>query len=92
MDFEWNPGKQHVWRKGNMSTIDKNDVMRPEYDFSKGTRGKHHQSYREGTNIVILDPDIAKVFKDSDAVNHALRMLMNLASNELKRNKTKHPA
>ena len=62
-----------------MSTIDKNDDMRPEYDFSKGTRGKHYKSYREDTNIVLLDSDIAKVFKDSDAVNHALRMLMELA-------------
>ena len=63
--------------------------MRPEYDFSKGTRGKHYESYKDGTNVVLLDPDIAKVFKDSDAVNHALIMLMELAGSELKRNKTK---
>ena len=75
-----------------MSTIDKNDDMRQEYDFSKGIRGKHHESYKAGTNVVLLDPDIAKVFKDSDAVNHALRMLMELAENELKRNSTKHSA
>ncbi|MCK5200494.1 MAG: hypothetical protein KAR21_19195 [Spirochaetales bacterium] len=75
-----------------MSTIDKNDEMRPEYDFSDGIRGKHYQSSKDGTNVVLLDPDIAKVFKDSDAVNHALRMLMELADNELKRNKTKHSA
>ena len=75
-----------------MNTIDKNNDMRSEYDFSKGTRGKHHESFREGNNIVLLDPDIAKIFKDSDAVNHALRLLMELAGSELKRNKTKHPA
>lgn len=69
-----------------------NDEMRPEYDFSEGTRGKHYQSYKDGTNVVLLDPDIAKVFKDSNAVNHALRMLMKLADTELKRNKTKHSA
>ena len=75
-----------------MNTIDKNNEMRPEYDFSEGTQGKHYQSYNEGTNVVLLDPDIAEVFKDSDAVNHALRMLMELAGSELKRNKTKHSA
>ena len=72
-----------------MSTIDKNNDMRKEYDFSEGTRGKHYQSYKDGTNVVLLDPDIAKVFKDSNAVNHALRMLMKLADNEVKRNKIK---
>ena len=48
------------------------DAMRPEYDFSSGVRGKHHQAYRRGTNVVLLDPDVAEVFKDSAAVNAAL--------------------
>jgi hypothetical protein len=60
--------------------------MRDEYDFSMAVRGRHHQAYKEGTNVVLLEPDIAEVFKDSDAVNHALRMLMELAGSELKRN------
>ena len=47
--------------------------MRAEYDFSKAVRGKHHQTYRRGTNVVLLDPDVAAVFKDSAAVNSALR-------------------
>lgn len=47
--------------------------MRSEYDFSKAARGKHHQAYRQGTNVVLLDPDVAAVFKDSAAVNSALR-------------------
>lgn len=62
------------------------DEMRPEYDFSGGVRGKHVAAYQQGTNVILLDPDIAKVFRDSEAVNHALRMLINLADNELKRN------
>jgi hypothetical protein len=62
------------------------DEMRPEYDFSGGVRGKHYAAYQQGTNVILLDPDIAKIFKDSEAVNHALRMLINLADNELKRN------
>jgi len=63
--------------------------MRPEYDFSGGVRGKHYKAYQQGTNVVFLEPDIAETFKDSAAVNHALRMLMDLAGDELRRNLTK---
>jgi hypothetical protein len=52
------------------------DEMRPEYDFSKGVRGKYAQRFREGTNVVVLDPDVAAEFKDSAAVNDALRRLL----------------
>lgn len=62
------------------------DEMKPEYDFSGGVRGKHYAAYQQGTNVILLDPDVAKIFRDSEAVNHALRMLINLAGNELKRN------
>jgi len=55
------------------------DDLREEYDFSRGIRGKHHEAYRRGTNVVLLDPDIAEVFKDSEAVNTALRLLLTLA-------------
>jgi hypothetical protein len=65
------------------------DDIRPEYDFSGGVRGKHHKAYREGTNIVVLDPEVARVFRDSDAVNRALRMLIDLADEEVQRNLTK---
>jgi len=53
--------------------------MRPEYDFSKGTRGTHHAAYRAGTNVVLLDADVAKAFPDSESVNRALRLLLDLA-------------
>ena len=53
--------------------------MRPEYDFSQGVRGKHYQAYRAGTNVVLLEPDIAAVFPDSASVNQALRLLVRLA-------------
>jgi len=56
--------------------------LRPEYDFSEGVRGKHHLAYREGTNVVLLDQDIARVFKDSASVNRALRLLLELANKE----------
>lgn len=53
--------------------------IRPEYDFSGGVRGKHFQAYRQGPNLVPLDPDVAKMFPDAAAVNEALRVLVKLA-------------
>jgi hypothetical protein len=55
------------------------DTMRPEYDFSKAVRGKHHTKYLESTNVVVLDPDVAASFKNSEAVNDALRALLRIA-------------
>lgn len=72
-------------------TIELDDI-KPEYDFSGGIRGKHHRAYQQGTNLVLLEPDVAEVFKDSEAVNRALRLLMNLASGEVKRNAAKDQA
>ncbi len=46
-----------------------------EYDFSEGVRGKYAQRYREGTNIIRLDDDVAKIFPDAKSVNSALRAL-----------------
>jgi hypothetical protein len=62
------------------------DIL-PEYDFAHGVRGKHHEAYEAGTNVVFLDPDIAKVFKDSDSVNRVLRLLLNLAKENVATNK-----
>ena len=58
---------------------DPEDDIRPEYDFSGGIRGKHYQAYRQGTNLVLLDPDVASMFPDAIAVNEALRLLVKLA-------------
>lgn len=58
------------------SKADSSDEMRPEYDFSGGVRGRYAQRFREGTNVVVLDPDVAAEFKDSAAVNAALRQLL----------------
>jgi hypothetical protein len=69
-----------------MSKATEFDEMRPEYDFSSGVRGKHHRAYKQGTNVVLLEPDVAAVFKDSESVNHALRTLMEIARKELERN------
>ena len=53
--------------------------MLDEYDFSKGIRGKYAQRYAEGSNIVIIDPDVAEVFPDSESVNEALRLLIKIS-------------
>jgi hypothetical protein len=47
--------------------------MRSEYDFSGAVRGKYHKRYLDGTNVVVLEPDVAKRFKNSASVNEALR-------------------
>ena len=51
-----------------MSKTTKHDDMRPEYDFSGGVRGEHHRAYQQGTNVVLLEPDVAEIFKDSESI------------------------
>lgn len=53
------------------------DEMRPEYDLRGGVRGKYYERYRKGTNIVLLEPDLAEVFHDSQTVNLALRQFLS---------------
>lgn len=65
-------------KKDNIKT----DDLRSEYDFSKmkgGVRGKYAQRYRAGTNLVKIDPDVAEIFTDDNAVNKALRSLIKTA-------------
>ena len=59
--------------------IEPEDDILPEYDFSGAVRGKYYERYRQGTNVVLLDPDVAEVFRDSAAVNDALRTLVSVA-------------
>ena len=57
------------------STRAMNDDLRPEYDLTKlkgGVRGKYYERARAGTNLVLVDPDLAKAFPDADSVNRAL--------------------
>lgn len=60
------------------------DELRPEYDFSRGVRGKHHRAYQAGTNVVVLEPDVAEAFPNSSAVNRALRTLVNVAKRQVR--------
>ena len=50
--------------------------MKDDYDFSKGVRGKYARQFADGTNVVVLDPEIAKLFPTSESVNKALRKLI----------------
>ena len=64
---------------------EREDELRPEYDFSQlegGVRGKYVERYRAGTNLVFLDPDVAQAFPTEDAVNEALRLLMQIAQRQ----------
>jgi phosphoribosylpyrophosphate synthetase len=64
------------------------DRMRPEYDFSKGARGKHAARYASGTNVVVLAPDVASQFRTADDVNDTLRAVTRLI--ERRRSRSKH--
>ena len=61
------------------------DGMRPEYEFRGGVRGKHAARYAKGTNIVVLDPDVAQVFPDSASVNETLRALLPIVGRRKRR-------
>lgn len=59
------------------------DTLRAEYsreDLGKGVRGKYYKEYCKGTNLVLLEPDVAKAFPNGAAVNKALRSLIEIAS------------
>jgi hypothetical protein len=62
--------------------------MRLEYDFSGGVRGKYASRYRKGTNVVLLDPDVAAAFPDSASVNEALRALLEISKRTRQRKRT----
>jgi hypothetical protein len=58
------------------------DELSPEYDLSQlkgGIRGKYSSKYKKGTNLILLAPDVAEVFKDNESVNDALRLLIKIA-------------
>ena len=59
--------------------------MLDEYDFRQGVRGKYAKRYAEGQNIVVISPELAKIFPDSAAVNEALRALVALARKSTKK-------
>ena len=63
--------------------------MRPEYDFSKGVRGKHAARYAAGTNVVVLEPDVAVKFRNAEEVNETLRAVASILRQHKKRTNRK---
>jgi hypothetical protein len=59
--------------------------MLDEYDFSGGVRGKYADRFTKGCNVVVLDPDVAQVFTDSESVNQALRALAEIIQHQSER-------
>jgi hypothetical protein len=73
-----------------MKKVKVSDELRPEYrreDLGQGIRGKYFESYRKGSNLVLLSPDVAKVFPTEEAVNEVLRSLIDLAQKSTGRTK-----
>jgi hypothetical protein len=64
-----------------MKKPDEDDLL-PEYDFTHGVRGRYAKRFAEGSNVVVLEPDVAARFPDSKAVNDALRRLTELETRE----------
>lgn len=67
-----------------MKKMEKDPNMLEEYDFSKGVRGKYAKKYAEGTNVVVIEPDVAKYFPDHDSVNQTLRSLTEIIKRQKK--------
>jgi len=70
------------------SKTKRSDDMKPYYDFSRGIRGKYAAGCAEGTNVVVLAPDVAEVFPDSAAVNEALRTIVRLSGKTARKKTT----
>jgi hypothetical protein len=77
------PEKPQPQKEDAMSQEPEDDDLLPEYDFSGAVRGKYYERYRQGTNVVLLEPDVAQAFKDSESVNRALRLLLDIARQEV---------
>ena len=60
------------------STLKTDPDLASEYDFSDGVRGSHAPRYAEGSNVVVLDPDVVKTFPNAEEVNRALRALAGI--------------
>ena len=61
-----------------MKVMNNDPDILDEYDFSEGARGKYAKRYAEGTNVVLIDPDVAEFFPNHDTVNDALRSLIRI--------------
>lgn len=77
--------------RSKVSEVGGNEIL-PEYDFSAGRPNKYAESYRQGTNVVLLDPDVAELFPDSASVNEVLRAFARIAQRWSRRSRRRRPA
>jgi uncharacterized DUF497 family protein len=93
--FEWDPSKAKInikihgisfdeVRRCVMKKMPKDLEMLEEYDFSQGIQGKYAAKYARGTNVVVIEPDVARVFPHHDSVNQALRSLAEIIKRQKK--------
>ena len=68
-----------------MKAMSNDPDMLEEYDFSKGIRGKYAKKYKKGTNVAIIDPEVAEFFPNENSVNDALRSLIPIIKKKEKR-------
>jgi len=86
LSFEWDKRKADMKKRNKSKSKARNsDQMRPEYDFSKGVRGKHAARCAAGSNVVVLAPDVARQFQTADDVNETLRAVAKLMERRRKR-------
>ena len=76
-------------KRSKAATSRRKPEMRSEYDFSKGVRGKHAKRYAEGTNVVVLEPDVAREFRTAEQVNETLRAVSKSLQQRRKRKSRK---
>lgn len=81
------PMKKSRVRPKKVREVADDDIL-PEYDFSKARPNPYAARYAEGTNVVLLDPDVAKDFPDSSSVNEALRALSAIIRRQTKSRRT----
>ncbi|MDP2362398.1 MAG: hypothetical protein Q8M94_01375 [Ignavibacteria bacterium] len=67
-----------------MKKMRKDNNLLDEYDFSKGVTGKYSTKYEKGSNVVIIEPDVAEYFPDHDSVNQALRSITKIIKKQKK--------
>ena len=68
-----------------MKVMPNDPDMLEEYDFSKGIRGKYAKRCAEGTNVIVIDPDVVQYFPDHDSVNEALRSFLPIVKRHAKK-------
>lgn len=73
-----------------MKIMQKDPDMLEEYDFSNGIQGKYAKEYAKGSNVVVIEPDVAEFFPDHDSVNQTLRSLADIIKIKLQDKKTLH--